>query len=413
MNLDVLKNNSLKILLISRMSIAISFQMLTVAIGWQVYSITEMPLYLGLVGLIQFLPMVLFTFLVGYVADNFDRRKIISISLFFESVGILILTLGSFKGWITKDIILILVFFIGSAHAFQGAPMQALLPNIVDKKSFPRATAIITSAFQFAVIVGPSLGGILYAFGPQVVYLISAILTFTTSIIIQFVSLENSQKPNQTPVTLKSMFGGMSFIKSRPVILGAISLDLFAVLFGGATALLPVYAGKILLIGPAGLGVLRSAPAVGALMMSLYLAKKPLKSKVGYKMFIAVIFFGVSTIVFAISKSFIISMIALFVLGASDVISMVVRSTLVQLHTPDHMRGRVSSVNQLFIGTSNQLGEFESGTTAALFGVVPAVFIGGIGTIIVVILWMRLFPQLVHIDKLESINSEEEKCEVV
>lgn len=395
---SVLQNKSVRILLVARMSMAISFQMLTVAVGWQVYSITKMPFYLGLVGLVQFLPMFLLTFVVGYVADNFDRKRVISISQITESAGIFILAVGSYQGWITKEIILVLLFFIGSANAFQGPPMQALLPNIVSKDVFPRATAILASAFQFAVIVGPSLGGIIYAFGPHVVYFISASLLLCSSVMILFISLKNVQKSSQDPVTLKTIFAGLSFIKSKPVILGAISLDLFAVLFGGATAMLPVYASTILFIGPVGLGVLRSAPAVGALIMSAYLARNPLKSKVGRTMFTAVIIFGLSTIVFAISKSFIISLIALFALGASDVFSVVIRSTLVQMETPDSMRGRVSSVNQLFIGTSNQLGEFESGVTAALLGVVPAVVIGGVGTICVVLLWMKLFPELLHID---------------
>lgn len=397
----LLHNNSLKILLIARMFMAISFQMLTVAVGWQIYSITQKPFYLGLVGLVQFVPMFLLTFLVGYVADHFDRKKVISISQLIESIVIFTLALGSFQGWITKELILILIFLIASANAFQGPPIQALLPNIVSKEVFPKAAAISASAFQLAVIIGPSLGGILYILGAQVVYFISAFLILTSSIMIRFISLTNTQKIVQDPVTLKSIFAGISFIKEKKVILGAISLDLFAVLFGGATALLPVYASKILFVGPVGLGILRSAPAVGALIMSIYLAKNPLKKKVGYTMFTAVIFFGLSTILFAISKSFLLSLLALFILGASDVISMVIRATLVQIETPDNMRGRVSSVNQLFIGTSNQLGEFESGLTAAWFGAVPAVVIGGIGTIFVVVLWMKLFPQLLHVNKLE------------
>ncbi|HWQ41519.1 MAG TPA: MFS transporter, partial [Desulfosporosinus sp.] len=221
------------------------------------------------------------------------------------------------------------------------------------------------------------------------------------SMVILFISAKKEEaKPE--PKSLKTLFAGISFIKSRPVILGAISLDLFAVLFGGATALLPIYASKILNVGTFGLGMLRSAPAVGALLMAAFLARNPLKKKVGRTMFIAVIFFGIATIIFAMSKSFILSISALFVLGASDIISVVIRSTFVQLETPDNMRGRVSSVNQLFIGTSNQLGEFESGLTATCFGAVPAVLIGGIGTIIVVMLWMKLFPDLLRIDKLEA-----------
>jgi MFS family permease len=302
----------------------------------------------------------------------------------------------------TKEGILITMFLIGTANAFQGPPMTSLLPNVVSKEFFPKAAALSASASQFAVIIGPALGGILYIFGAFVVYCIVGVLGILASVIILFVSVEH-KKYKSEPVTRKSVFLGVSFIKSKPIILGAISLDLFAVLFGGATALLPVYASKILFIGSFGLGLLRSAPAVGALIMSVFLARKPLNRKVGKTMFFAVIVFGLATIIFAVSKSFILSMTALFFLGAADVISMVIRSTLVQIATPDNMRGRVNSVNQMFIGTSNQLGEFESGITAGFFGVVPAVLIGGIGTIVVAMTWMKLFPELVNIDNMKSL----------
>lgn len=398
---QVLKNRSLKLLLTARVSNALAFQMLTVAVGWQMYSITQMPFYLGLVGLAQFLPMIILTLVVGYAADHFNRKLIICTSQVVESCGIFILGLGSHFGWINKESILIIMFFIGIANAFQGPPMLTLLPNIVSKKEFPRAAALNASVFQFAVIIGPGLGGLLYFFGPQVVYAISGTLMLMTSLIISFISI-NKEQIKKEAATIKSLFAGINFIKNKPIILGAISLDLFAVLFGGATALLPVYASKILFIGPVGLGILRSAPAVGALLMSSYLARKPLKKNVGQILFTAVIIFGMSTLVFAVSKSFILSLIALFVLGGSDIISVVIRSTLVQLETPDSMRGRVSSVNLMFIGTSNQLGEFESGLTASFFGVVPSVIIGGIGTIIVVLLWMKIFPDLLNADKLEE-----------
>ena len=375
--------------------------MLAVAVGWQMYSLTQSAFYLGLVGLVQFLPMILLTLVVGHVADRYDRKLIISLSQIVESLAVFFLAFGCYHGWINKESLLILMFSIGAANSFQGPPMQALLPNIVSKETFPRAAALMASAVQFSVIIGPGLGGILYSFGPGVVYTLVGALLFLSSMVILFISARK-EDVKQESKSLKTLFAGISFIKSRPVILGAISLDLFAVLFGGATALLPIYASKILNVGSFGLGALRSAPAVGALLMAAFLAKKPLKKKVGRTMFIAVIFFGISTIMFAISTSFIISILALFVLGASDVISVVIRSTFVQIETPDNMRGRVSSVNQLFIGTSNQLGEFESGLTATLFGTVPAVLLGGIGTIVVVMLWMKLFPELLHIDKLEA-----------
>ena len=395
----LLHNRSLVLLLTARISTAIAFQMLTIAVGWQIYSITQKPIYLGLVGLVQFLPMLLFTLIVGYVADRYDRKLIICFSQIVESIGIFLLAYESHIGSITEERILITIFFISTANAFQSPPMQSLLPNVVSKKVFPEVAALSASTAQFAFIIGPAIGGILYALGPQVVYSVAGILALATSVLILFVSIIEESK-NSESVTVNSIFGGIAYIRSKPAILGAISLDLFAVLFGGATALLPVYARNILKIGPLGLGLLRSAPAIGALITSAFLARKPLKRNEGLKMFIAVILFGVFTIVFAVSTSFLLSLVSLVLLGASDVISVVVRLTLIQLETPDNMRGRVNAVNSMFIGTSNQLGEFESGLTASLFGVVPAVLLGGIGSIIIALLWMKLFPELLHATKL-------------
>lgn len=400
-NSTLLKNKSLKSLLVARVSANFAYQMLAVATGWQMYSLTNSAFYLGLVGLVQFLPMLLLSLFVGHISDRYDRRKIISLSQITQCIFILIMAFSNYSGLITKERFLLIIFFIAIAHSFEGPPMQALLPNIVSKDIFPRASALVSSVSQFAVIIGPAAGGILYSLGSTIVYTLAGALYLISSILIAKISMKKEElKPE--PISMKSLFAGIFFIKKRPIILGAISLDLFAVLFGGATALLPIYASSILMIGSFGLGVLRSAPAIGALIMSAYLAKNQLKQNVGKTMFIAVMFFGLSTIAFAISKSVIISFLALFVLGASDVISMVIRSTLVQLNTPDHMRGRVSSVNMIFIGTSNQLGEFESGLTASLFGTVPAALIGGIGTIVVVLLWMKLFPSILHADKFEA-----------
>jgi len=373
--------------------------MLTVAVGWQIYSITQMPIYLGLVGLVQFLPMFLLTLIVGYVADRYDRKLIICFSQIAESIGIFLLAYESYNGSITEEGILVTIFFISTANAFQGPSMQSLLPNVVSKEIFPEVAAVATSTAQFAIIVGPAIGGFLYALSPEFVYSIAGVLALATSVIILFVSIREGPQ-NSEPATINSIFGGIAYIRSKPAILGAISLDLFAVLFGGATALLPVYASNILKIGPLGLGLLRSAPAVGALVMSVFLAKRPLKRNEGFKMFIAIIFFGIFTLIFAASTSFLLSFSSLVLLGASDVVSVVVRLTLIQLETPDNMRGRVNAVNSMFIGTSNQLGEFESGLTASLFGVVPAVLIGGIGSIVIAVLWMKLFPELLHATKL-------------
>jgi MFS family permease len=290
---------------------------------------------------------------------------------------------------------------IGATHAFESPTLQALVPGLVPARLLPRAVAWAASATQTAVIIGPALGGFIYVLGPSAVYTTSSVLFIGASLLVSLIRIE-SVLPRREPATLSSLLAGIAFIKSRPAILGAISLDLFAVLLGGATALLPIYAHDILATGPLGLGLLRSAPAVGALSTAIFLARRPLSRRVGRSMFIAVAVFGLATIVFALSRSFVLSLATLVVLGASDMISVVVRSSFVQLETPDHMRGRVSAVNSVFIGTSNQLGEFESGVTAAWLGPVPAVLLGGVGTVVVVLLWIRLFPTLFGLDKLAS-----------
>ena len=379
---------------------SIAFQIQGVAVGWQVYALTGSPFYLGLVGLAQFLPMFLLTLAVGHVADRYDRRMIVRLCQIVEGLAAAALALGSFSGWQSKESILIVVFVAGAARAFEAPTIQALVPGLVPAPLIPRAMAWSASAHQTATILGPALGGLLYTGGPTTAYATASILFLTASSLIALIRIERAP-PNREPVSLRSLFAGIVFIRNQSVVLGAISLDLFAVLLGGATALLPVYARDILVAGPWGLGLLRSAPAVGALAVSIFLARKMIEHRIGSVMFGAVVIFGVATIVFALSTSFVLSLGALVVLGAADVISVVIRSSLVQIKTPDEMRGRVSAVNSMFIGTSNQLGEFESGLTAALFGVVPAVLIGGVGTIVVVILWMRLFPQLLGIDSLK------------
>ena len=378
-----------------------AFHIQGVAVGWQIYALTGSPFYLGLVGLAQFLPMFLLTLAVGHVADRYDRRRVARLCQVLEGLAAGALALGSFRGWQSKESILAIVFIIGAARAFEGPTMQALVPGLVPAPLIPRAAAGTASASQTATILGPALGGLLYAVGPTGAYGTASILFLVASSFVALIRIEPTPLKRE-PVSLQSLFAGIAFVRSRPAILGAISLDLFAVLFGGATALLPVYARDILLTGPWGLGLLRSAPAVGALTMSVVLAHYPLRRRVGRIMFGAVLTFGVATIVFAVSTSFVLSLCALVCLGAADVISVVIRISLVQIETPDEMRGRVSAVNSMFIGTSNQLGEFESGLTAALLGVVPAVLMGGVGTIIVAIIWTRLFPQLVRIDSLEG-----------
>jgi len=385
---------------LARVAAAIAVQMQAVALGWQAYALTGSAFYLGLVGLAQFLPLFLLTLAVGHVADRYDRRLVGSVSQLVEAIAAGMLAFGSASGWLNKENLLAIVFVLGATQAFLGPTMQALLPGLVSPSSFPRAVAWSMSAFQTATILGPAFGGLLYAAGPSAVYATTSILFLGASLLLAGIRLERVP-PKREPVSLHSLFAGIAFIRRRQVILGAISLDLFAVLLGGATALLPIYARDLLRTGPLGLGFLRSAPAIGALVMSVILARHPLRHRVGRIMLGAVGVFGVATIGFAVSTSFFLSLGALVVLGAMDVVSMVIRHSLVQIETPDAMRGRVSAVHSMCSGTSNQLGEFESGVTAALFGTVPSVVLGGVGTILVVLIWKHLFPELAGVDSLE------------
>ena len=383
-------------------------QMQSVAVGWELYERTGSAMDLGLVGLVQFLPMLALTLVVGHVADRYDRRRIIAACQLTGGLATGFLMLGSIAGWLTPGLIFAAVAVIGAMRAFEMPSGQALLPGLVPISVFPRAAALSASALQTAFIIGPAAGGFLYALGPAVPYGLAALLWLAACLSSTLIRMER-RAPPRASVTLASVFSGFAFIRRQPAILGSISLDLFAVLLGGATALLPVFARDILHTGPWGLGLLRAGPALGALGMSILLAHRPLRQRVGRTMFHAVIVFGLATILFALSHWLWLSVAAMVVLGAADVISVVIRSSLVQIATPDEMRGRVSAVNGLFIGTSNQLGEFESGVTAALFGAVPAVILGGIGTILVALFWMRLFPALRDADTLEGFQPAGEK----
>jgi MFS family permease len=384
---------------LARVCTASGFQMITVAIGWHIYELTGNVLDLGLVGLVEFLPRVLFMLHTGHVADRFDRRRVAATCQVLQALVAGVLVYAAATDSASRELIFAMAFLFGAARAFEMPATQALLPNIVPPALFPRAVAASASAMQAATIVAPALGGLLYAFGSTWVYGPTLILYVLACALM--LSLSSNQKRSQGQrASLDSLLAGIRFIRSRPDILGAISLDLFAVLLGGATALLPVFAKDILLTGPWGLGLLRSAPAVGALLMSFWLARFPIERNVGRIMFTAVGVFGVATIAFGLSTSFWFSLAVLAVLGAADMISMVIRGAFVQLHTPDEMRGRVSAVNGLFIGASNQLGEFESGVTAAWFGTVPAVVMGGVGTLLVTGLWIKLFPTLARRDRL-------------
>ena len=380
-------------------SAVLAYQMLSVAVGWQIYDLTRSALSLGLIGLALFLPQFLLTLLVGHVADRYDRRRIISTCVLIECVLAAGLAAGSFAHALSPRLILACILLFGAARAFENPTMQAFLPTLVKPEILPECLALSATGRQLGSILGPALGGLIYIAGAGAAYTAIAACYCLAALFYSGISSPPIAVRREPP-TLKSVFEGVAYIKSKPDILGAISLDLFAVLLGGATALLPIYARDILVTGPWGLGLLRAAPAVGALVMSAYLVRRPFKHRVGSIMFTAVAGFGIATIVFGLSRSFWLSLAALAVLGATDMISVVIRSTLVQLETPNEKRGRVSAVNFIFIGASNQLGEFESGVTAAWFGTVPAVVIGGICTLFVAALWMRLFPGLAGRDQL-------------
>lgn len=374
--------------------------MATVAIGWQVYAMTDSALALGMVGLVQFLPTAILVFVAGHASDRFDRKRVLQVCQILEALTAAFLALGTISGWLTVPAIFVAVAIFGVATAFESPAGAALLPAVAPTGMLQKAAAISTGAWQFAAITGPALGGFAYAASPGLPYLIMAVFWVAAAALNGAIKVERPTEARDAP-TAGALYAGLAFVRSHPAILGTISLDLFAVLLGGATALLPIYARDILHTGPWGLGLLRGAQAAGALLMTAYLARHAITRRVGMRMFQAVIVFGAATVVFALSENIWLSVLALAVMGAADTISVVIRISLVQLATPDDMRGRVGAVNFLFIHASNQLGEFESGVTAALLGAVPAAAIGGLGTIAIALLWMRLFPALRDIERLE------------
>jgi len=381
-------------------------QIVMMALGWHLYMLTHSPLSLGYLGLVLFLPQVFLVLIVGQVADRYNRRKIILVTQSLEAVISLLLCASALWNFDSPYWIFVAAFCIGSVRAFQGPALQALLPNLVGLELLPKAIALGSASRQFATIAGPALGGLLFLGGTDFVYGCSAlffIIAFTQIFSIRFV--QQARQP--APVSWEFLIAGIRFILQRKVVFGAISLDLFSVLLGGATALLPVYAEHILHVGTVGLGFLRAGPAIGALILAIYLSRNPLQKNAGKIMFICVGIFGVGTIIFGLSQWFIVSLIALVIMGAADMVSVVVRSTLVQLQTPNEMRGRVGAVNSIFIGASNQLGEFESGVTAEWLGTVPAVVLGGVGTLMIVGIWIRLFPELYTWGKTERATRPE------
>lgn len=356
-----------------------SSQIAVVAVGWQVYALTNSAFALGIIGLVQFIPTAVLIFIAGHAADHYNRKRVVQICQFAEGLAATFLAWGSFAGWLTVPEIFAGVAVFGTATAFE-SPAAALLPGVAPEGMVQKATALSTAAFQVAMVSGPALGGLAYAMAAGAPYAVMAVFWLLAGLLNGAISLDRPVTTKEPP-TFATLFAGIGFVRRNPAILGTISLDLFAVLLAGATALLPLYARDILHTGPWGLGVLRGAPAVDALLITAVLARHAINRRVGMRMFQAVIVFGLATVVFAVSHSIWLSLLALIIVGAADTVSMVIRISLVQLATPDEMRGRVGAVNFLFVNASYQLGEFESGITAALFGAMPAVVLGGLGTV--------------------------------
>ena len=380
-------------------------QILSAAVAWRVYELTRDPLSLGLVGLAQFGPMFALTLYAGDVADRFPRRLILSASYAVEALCAGLFMAITWAGVNDVNAYFAILALFGCARAFSAPASQSFLPQIVSSDMLPRAISISSSVMQVAVISGPAIGGAALILGAGFAFSLSLILFAVVSVVIFAIKIETAfVKPATGASLYERLVEGIAYVRRRRDLLGAISLDLFAVLLGGATALLPFFAQEILHVGPLGFGLLKAAPAMGATTMSIWLTARPIGRHAGAKMFACVAIFGLATIVFGLSENFYLSMAALITLGASDMVSVNVRHSLTQLATPDHMRGRVSSVSMLFIGASNELGEFESGITAAWWGTVPAVVIGGVGTLGIVALWAWGFPELRKVDRLSDLK---------
>jgi MFS family permease len=393
---------------LARFFIVVALEMQSVAVGWQVYEITKRPLDLGYVGLAQFLPGFALFLFAGHAADLYDRRKLLMWCYGGFALCSALLLAISWRAPQSVHSIYFVLVLLGIFRCFNWPASRALLPQLVPEEHFSNAVAWTASTFQIATIAGPAIGGIAYALfrGPEGVYAIALAISILSTVLTlrihpRTASLEK-EPAEKEPVTLRTVLAGFRFIWEKKLILGSISLDMFAVLLGGAVALLPVYARTILHTGPWGLGLLRSAPGVGAALMAIAVAHRPIRRRAGLTMLLSVAAFGVLTIVFGISHSLILSLVALFLLGASDMVSVIIRATLIQVATRDEMRGRVNAVDMLFIGVSNELGEFESGLTAQWFGTVPAVVLGGIGTLLVIATWAWLFPELREADQLTA-----------
>ena len=405
---SVLRHRNFSFYLAARILGTLAVQMQSVAIGWQVYAMTHKVLDLGLIGLAQFAPFLLLILYAGHAADRYNRRNIIALCMSAQLLcGLLLLAFTLSGATVVWPVFAVLAVY-GSARAFMMPATQAVLVNMVPPEDFSKAVALSSSTFHVAVILGPTLGGLLYIAGPKTVYLCTSLL-LVVSVTLMSMTSAIKQTINREPASWHSVLEGLRFVFSRPIVLGAISLDLFAVLFGGATALLPALAHDVLHAGPTGLGMLRSAPGIGAALCSVALAFYPITRRVGLWMFGGVALFGVCTATLGATSSMIVALAALFLMGAGDMISVYVRHLLVQYETPDAIRGRVSAVNAVFIGASNELGEFESGVTADWFGLVRAILFGGAATLAVTGVWAWLFPVLSRMDRFPHLSKQEQE----
>ncbi len=394
--LTVLKHPPFLFFWTARTAASIAWQIQAVAVGWQMYELTGSAFDLGLVGLAEFVPLIAFMLAVGPLADRYDRRRLMQLFQLLEVVCAAGLAYGTYTGIISKEFILILVFILGTGRAFEAPTSSTVLPSIVPPALFPKAVATNSSATQIATIIGPAIGGLLYALSPTLVYTVCASCFLLSIVLLSMIRISVRSK-TRAPLTLASIFAGFHYIRFNRIVLGVMSLDLFAVLLGGAVALLPIYASDVFHVGAEGLGLLRAAPAAGALITITIMSRWSIRSHVGKVLLGSVAVFGLATVVFAISTSFWLTMAALAITGAADSVGVILRMTLVQLETTDEMRGRVMAVNSLFIGTSNALGAFRAGAMAAWLGALPAVLVGGIGSIAVAVIWVRWFPTLYRV----------------
>jgi MFS family permease len=389
----------------ARLAATSGYQMLALVIGWQVYALTGSALDLGLIGLIQFVPAVVLTLLIGHAADRYDRRAIVRTAQAIYVIGALVITVALFRHAVTRELLFAAVFCMGCARAFELPTAHSLVPRLVPARLLARAVAGWTSANQVAVICAPALGGLLYTISPTLVAALCVVLFVCAIAFVTLVRVQGAAEKREPP-TLSSALAGFAFIRHNERLLGIITLDLFVVLLGGVTALLPIFAKDILQSGPIGLGLLRSAPAAGALLTTIWLSHHPLERHIGPAMFAAVAVYGFAIVTFGLSSWLPLSLFALAVLGASDALSVIIRFSLVQIETPDEKRGRVSAVNYLCVESSNTLGEFESGAVAAWLGAVPSVLIGGIGSLAIAGVWMLFFPALRRIDRFRPADKE-------